>query len=213
MIVDFHTHRLDATAAIISVDPRRFDPHPGLYYSVGFHPWEDVTHLTGQDFDLLEQCAAHPQVVAIGETGMDRVKGGELEGQRAAFVRHLHLAHRLGMPVVVHCVRTAQDILAARRRAGLDQVPLAIHGMRGNEHVARTLLDAGCFLSFGPRFNEAALRITPHDRLLIETDDSHVSIDAVADAVAHYVGLAASEVKALASANARRFIACKHDDS
>ena len=134
-----------------------------------------MENLTLDDYGMLDRCARHPQVLAIGETGMDRLRGPDLEVQQLAFVRHLRLAQVLNKPVVAHCVRTAQDILAARHREGLDHVTLVIHGMRGNEHVARTLLDAGCYLSFGISYNIAALQATPISRLLIESD--------VADAV------------------------------
>lgn len=190
-IVDFHTHRLDATSALISVDPHRFDPQPGLCYSVGFHPWHGVEQLTEDDYALLEQCARHPQVLAIGETGMDRLRGPALDVQQQAFVRHLRLAQALGKPVVAHCVRTAQDLLTARHREGLDDVTLVIHGMRGNEHVARILLDAGCYLSYGIRYNLAALQATPIDCLFIETDDSPVNIEDVAAAVSLSLGITA----------------------
>lgn len=188
-IVDSHTHRLDATRALIAVSPREFNPQPGLWYSVGYHPWNDVDTLDDKDYALLEQCARHPQVLAIGETGMDRLHGASLEIQGLAFVRHLQVAHSLSKPVVTHCVRTAQDLLTLRHRAGLADVTLIIHGMRGNEHVARTLLDAGCYLSFGARFNPAALTTTPLDRLLIETDDSDETIHMVASRVADALAL------------------------
>ena len=100
-IIDFHTHRLDAAAALIAVDPRQFNPQPGQFYSVGFHPWHDVDTLTDSDFALLEQCARHPKVLAIGETGLDRIRGARLDIQIPVFVRHLLLAHQLGLPVVV----------------------------------------------------------------------------------------------------------------
>ena len=190
-IIDFHTHHLDAESALISVDPRRFDPQPGRWYSVGFHPWHGVELLTDEDYALLEQCARHPQVLAIGETGTDRLRGPALDVQQQAFVRHMRLAQALNKPVVAHCVRTAQDLLAVRHREGLDYITLVIHGMRGNERVARTLLDAGCYLSFGMRYNLAALQATPLDRLLIETDDSSVNIDDVAAAVSQSIGITA----------------------
>lgn len=205
-LLDFHTHRLDATAALISVDPRHFDPQPGLWYSVGFHPWDGVGSLSDDDFNLLEQCARHPQVLAIGETGMDALRGGNLDTQADVLVRHLQLAHDLGKPVVAHNVRCTQEILAARRREGLAAVPLAIHGMRGNEYVARTLLDAGCYLSYGVRFNPNALRSTPLDRLLIETDDASVSIEEVADAVAAALHVSRDQVTKTAAGNAQRLL-------
>ena len=202
-ILDFHTHRLDATGALIAVDPRRFDPQPGLWYSVGFHPWDNVENLTDSDFDLLRQCAGHPQVFAVGETGIDRLRGGSIALQQDVFIRHLRLAHELSKPVVVHNVKATQDILAARHRAGLDDVTLVIHGMRGNANVSRSLLDAGCYLSYGSRFNAEALQITPMDRLLIETDDSDIPIASVASLVAQTLHLTVDEITSTATSNAR----------
>lgn len=205
-ILDFHTHHADAKGALISVDPRQFDPQPSLWYSVGFHPWDDVDTLTDDDFILLEQCARHPQVLAIGETGIDRLRGAGLDVQAAVFIRHLQLAAELGLPMVAHCVRAAQEILAARRQAGLTTVPLAIHGLRANEHVARMLLDAGCYLSFGIRFNPDTLRSTPLDRLLIETDDAPVTIQEVADAIAPVLQMSSEQVIKTAAGNAQRLL-------
>ena len=201
-ILDIHTHHAEATEALISVDPRLFAPQSGKWYSVGFHPWHDVGNLTLDDYRQLEQCARHPQVLAIGETGIDRQRGDALGVQAAAFVRHLLLAHDLGKPVVVHNVRATQDILTARRHAGLEDVMLVIHGMRGNAHVARTLLDAGCYLSYGPHFNTEALSATPLDRLFIETDDSGASITDVAAQVARALGLTVAQVTKAAASNA-----------
>ena len=205
-IIDIHTHLLDADGALISVAPQDFNPQPGKWYSVGFHPWHAIEKLNDEDFELLERCARHRQVLAIGETGMDRTRGAELDIQAAVFVRHLQLAHDLGKPVVTHCVRAAQDILAARSRAHLDDVPLIIHGMRSNAHVARTLLDGCCYLSFGSRFNPEAVNATPPDRLLIETDEAPVTILEVANLVAQASHLTPGQVISQASANACRIL-------
>ena len=205
-IIDFHTHRLDATDALISVDPRQFAPQSGKWYSVGYHPWHRVDQLADSDFDLLEQCARHEQVLAIGETGMDTLRGGDLEVQAQVYVRHLQVAAAVKKTVVVHSVRTAQQIIALRHNAGLDSVALVIHGMRGNGHVAGMLIDAGCYLSYGLRHNPAAVLATPLDRLLIETDDSPADINDVACQVADTLALTAAEVKSLALANARRLL-------
>ena len=205
-ILDFHTHCPVATSALISVDPREFDPRSGLCYSVGFHPWHGIDRLTDEDYELLDRCARHPQVLAIGETGMDHLRGAPLDCQREAFVRHLRLASLLGKPVVVHCVRAAQDILSARHQVALDSVPLVIHGMRAGERVARVLLDAGCYLSFGEHFNEASVRLTPLDRMLLETDESPVDISSIAAAVARALDLPPEQLVAQVTANARKLL-------
>ncbi len=206
-ILDFHTHRTDANQALISVSPKDFSPQPGRYYSVGYHPWLPLETLSEDDFALLEQCARHPQVLAIGETGMDSLRGNDLVTQEMVFVRHLRLAGDLHKPVVVHSVRTAQQILAARRREGLTQVPLIVHGMRGNERVARTWLEAGCYLSYGVRFNPKAVEATPRDRLLIETDEAHETIQEVAAMVADALKCSADDIMALSATNARHLLA------
>ena len=206
VIIDCHTHHTDAPAALIAVDPRQFDPQPGVWYTVGYHPWHDVDKLTQEDFNLLELCARHPQVLAIGETGMDSLRGADLDTQARVFVRHLQVAHSVHKAVVVHCVRTAQRIIHERHKAGLDNVTLAIHGMRSNERVAQALLEAGCYLSFGFRFNPAALLATPPDRLLIETDDATVSISEVATIVADVLGVSCSQVIKTAAENIQRLL-------
>lgn len=209
-IIDFHTHRQNAADAIISVNPWQFDPQPGLWYSVGFHPWYNVDTLTDNDFTQLEQCARHEQVLAIGETGMDSLKGAALDIQAKVFERHLHIAATVAKPVVVHSVRTAQNILTVRRHAGLTSVTLAIHGMRANAHVAQTLLNADCYLSYGIRFNPDALSSTPLDRLLIETDDSGATIDEVATQIAQVLHLTSNEVKSISAANTATLLRTHH---
>ena len=207
-IIDFHTHHNSASAALIAVDPRQFDPQQGLCYSVGFHPWNEVDSLTAEDFGRLAECALHPQVLAVGETGMDALRGAPLNIQANVFLRHLQVAASVGKPVVIHSVRTAQEILAVRRKSGLVGVPLAVHGMRSNANVARLWLDAGCYLSFGARFNPAALIATPIDRLLIETDDSDTSIDQVAQLVSGTLGMPTNELIGHVINNVHRLLGC-----
>ena len=78
--------------------------------------------------------------------------------------------------------------------------------MRGNAHVARTLIDAGCYLSYGLQFNPAALQATPLDRLLIETDDATISIHEVTARIGENLHLPVNELVSLASRNTARFL-------
>ncbi len=204
MTVDAHTHNLHATDALIAVEPDTFFPQPGQLYSVGIHPWHTDT-ITDDDLTQLRQTAQHQQVVAIGETGLDSLRGAPLGRQTEIFERHLLLAQELGKPVIIHSVRTSQQVVQCCRRLGIT-MRCAIHGMRGNERVAQTLIDAGFYLSFGPRFNPAAVLATPHDRLLIETDDTGMTIAQVADAIAPTLQLTASSLLAVATQNLQNFI-------
>ena len=77
---DAHTHNLQARDAVIAVEPLQFSPKPGLHYAVGIHPWQSQD-ATPSRIERLELVARHPQVVAIGETGLDSLRGASLEVQ------------------------------------------------------------------------------------------------------------------------------------
>ncbi len=188
MILDFHTHNRLATDALISVMPQDFDPQPGKCYSVGIHPWHSQ-QVTPDMLNALRAAASHPQVSAIGETGLDALQGAPLHIQQSLFQEHITLAEQLGKPLIIHMVRTSQQVLKAWRESQRS-VPWVIHGMRGNPRVAQPLIDAGFYLSFGPRFNPATVAATPLHQLLIETDDNAATtIQQVAQAIAQTRGI------------------------
>lgn len=197
-IIDIHTHRLDAgPEAIISVDPTAFAPQPGRLYSVGYHPWSGIP----QSLGALDAIANHPQVVAIGETGLDALRGVPIAEQELLFAHHIALAQQLGKPVIAHMVRTSQQLIKVWRHMQPSGISLIIHGMRGNENVARTLIDAGCYLSYGERFNPNALRATPPDRILAETDESTKPISDIIAAMASTLGTTPEALTAIISHN------------
>ncbi len=188
MILDFHTHNRQATDALISVMPQDFDPQPGKRYSVGIHPWHSQ-QVTSATLNALRAAASHPQVSAIGETGLDALQGAPLHIQQSLFQEHITLAEQLDKPLIIHMVRTSQQVLKAWRESQRS-VPWVIHGMRGNPRVAQPLIDAGFYLSFGPRFNPATVAATPLHQLLIETDDNAATtIQQVAQAIAQTRGI------------------------
>lgn len=206
IITDAHTHCLTATQAVISVSPEDFNPQPGLLYSVGIHPWQSGAPGTDALLPLLERCAAHRQVVAVGETGLDPLRGAPLDVQTQLMRAHIAIASAVGKPLVVHCVRTSQQVLRLWRDTTADRrTPWMVHGFRGNERVLAALAQAGLYVSYGMRFNAAALLSTPRLQMLIETDDSPLGIDTTAGAVAKALGTTAQAVKALAQTNAAKF--------
>lgn len=164
-IVDCHTHTPDKRDAVISVAPGT--PHTaGCSYSVGIHPW-DSADVTPEMLDLLDREAALPEVVAIGETGLDALRGASMADQETLFMHHVALSERLCKPLVIHAVRSLHHILRLRKSSRAVQ-PWIIHGFRGNAETGRQLIAAGMYLSLGER--HADLSGLPADRLLHETD-------------------------------------------
>lgn len=168
---DIHSHRLDADAGTVINLPPDVVPFGGdARFSVGVHPWDTVDRDAAERmFAHVEAVAADPRVVAIGETGLDALRGAPLAEQEELFLRHALLAERLGKPLIIHAVRTAARI-AALCRDRRPSVPWIIHGFRGNPVFARQLVDAGLSLSLGPRHNPAVVDAVPAHRLYRETD-------------------------------------------
>jgi len=172
---DLHTHRppinQDVTA-ILSVDASNRVLPDYIYCSVGIHPQN--AGITG--FSDVETMAAHPNVVAIGETGLDKLASTPLEQQEELFIAHIELAERLRKPLIIHCVRAWQELIRIRKQYS-SEIPWIIHGFRGNDRLARQLLQFGFYLSFGFHFHADALRAAwDSHRLYTETDDSNINI-------------------------------------
>ncbi len=185
ILFDYHTHNQASPAgrAVINLprevveEPSAFLPRVGALYSVGVHPW-----WTAGDCRALwhgvEQLAVHPQVVAIGETGFDRLRGGSLNEQERWFALHAELATTLGKRLILHVVRAYDVLLAWRKRFPLRETsPWLVHGFRGNPELARQLLDAGLELSIGAHFNADTLLMLQPEQVKLETDDSGQPIE------------------------------------
>ena len=158
----------------------------GLDAAAGIHP-----HVAAQADDAawaaINELAAHPAVVAIGETGLDYDRAfSPRTAQLANLRRHLALAGELDKPAILHCrskpgARDAHDDLlheiddAGRPRA-------VLHSFSGPVDYAEKALEIGLAISFsglvfraGEEPSAAAARLTPPDRLLVETDSPYLS--------------------------------------
>ena len=204
MVLDFHTHCLQAEHAIINADACQFFPQAGKCYSVGVHPWLAEQDAAAQ-WERVKALAAHPQVVAMGETGVDSLRGAPLAAQMLLFEHHIALANQVGKPLVVHMVRTSQQVLQVWRRCQ-HHVPCAIHGFRGNARVVQPLVEAGFYISFGEHFNAEALRQVPLCQILAETDESTLPIADIIARMAEALSMPAADVQTLISANLHRFL-------
>jgi TatD DNase family protein len=145
-----------------------------IYATIGVHP-HDAAKATGETFARLRELAAHPKVVAIGEIGLDyHYDFSPRPAQREVFARQMELASEAEKPIVIHTREAWDDTLAQV----LDLPHGGImHCFTGDAAQARQALDRGFHLAFGgvltfPRAEAVreAARLTPDDRLLVETD-------------------------------------------
>lgn len=152
-----------------------------LYAAVALHPTR-ARHLTEEARRALEDLAADPRVVAIGETGMDLYWPGKLDGcatpeqQREAFAWHIDLAKRTGKPLMIHNRDADAEVLDVLRAEGAPATVI-FHCFSSGPQMARTCLDAGWILSLSGTvsFKNAhdlreAAGLIPPGQLLVETD-------------------------------------------
>lgn len=163
---DIHTHRQDAVNAIINLERGQEQLRPDALYSVGWHPW----WLGEPDWEWIERMAANPQVVQIGECGIDTKRGGlPIEGQIEVTRRHALLAEQTAKPLLLHIVGAWAEVIALRKELNPRQKWI-IHGFRGKPELAAQLLRAGFDISLGAKYNPLSEAIIPAVRLYRETD-------------------------------------------
>ncbi len=156
---------------------------PGLASAAGIHP-NDVHEVEPDEWDRVMRLVASGRVHAVGETGLDWYRDlAPRELQREYFERHIRLAQKLGLPLVVHTRDSIRDVLdtlgAALGRGGF---PVVLHSFTGTAAEAAEAVELGCHLGFAGMvtFRSAGdLRTVaagvPLDRLLIETDSPFLS--------------------------------------
>lgn len=188
MILDIHTHHPQPyPQGVINVTVEDFSPVEGQLYSVGIHPWDTSEAVAEERLSLLEKLAAHPQIVAIGECGVDLLKGGPMFRQLQLLKRHIEISEAVKKPVIMHVVKGSDIIMGLKRDLQPEQQWI-IHGFRGKPQLAEALLSAGIHLSFGPRYNIDTVKSMPVGRILAETDDSPMTIDEVIASLSEAVG-------------------------
>lgn len=158
---------------------------PNLYASVGVHPdYEDIQEPTA---DELVRLAAHPRIVAIGETGLDYYRlTGELDWQRERFRTHIRASRACGKPLIIHTRSASEDTLRIMQEEGAGT---ADGGAGGVMHcfteslaVAEAAMALGFYISFSgivtfksARELQDVARMVPLDRMLIETDSPYLA--------------------------------------
>lgn len=197
--------------------------HPQLYAAVGVHP----DSVDGKDPDEAEllALAAHPKVVAIGETGLDYYRlEGDLEWQRSRFRRHIRAARRCGKPLIIHTREAAEDTLQILADEGGGVVRGVFHCFTENWAVAERALELGFMVSLSgivsfkkaEQVHDVARRL-PLDHLLVETDAPYLApvphrgklnhpalVLHVAEAVARLRGVAVDDIAAATTRNFER---------
>lgn len=161
-------------AQVIATAEREQD----VWASVGIHPHEADAHSDMGEAALLE-AAAHPKVIAIGETGLDYYYDhSDRATQKELFRRHISVSRQTGLPLIVHTRDAEEDtyaIMAEEMEKGA--YPALIHCFTASADFGRKVLDLGLTISLSgivtfknAKDLQAIAAELPEDRILVETD-------------------------------------------
>jgi TatD DNase family protein len=197
---DFHHHKKNMPNGIYNLDIKQIPPD--FPYSIGIHPKDiDVNNLDNQ-FEwmrnmIFENC------FAIGECGLDSFAEAEEKIQEEVFLRQIRFANEVKKPIIIHCVRKFYEVISFKKYA---EQPMIIHGFNKKERIAEDLLKNNFYLSFGKAvlYNlslQNTLKITPLDKIFLETDNDDFSIEELYEKVSEIKGISLENLNKQISEN------------
>lgn len=183
--INSHTHQLQQAVEIMAITNlfavqnslEIYQNMPQNHYSIGLHPWH-ITEKSTNDLHLnivKKLAKEYTNILAIGETGLDKVIKVDFESQKEIFYQHIKISEECEKPLIIHCVRLYYEILAIKKQIKPKQIWI-FHGFHANEQIANACIKENCYLSLGyallkeePKFMKAIDAI-PLEKILLETD-------------------------------------------
>ncbi len=194
---NFHTHNTSETSGIINMTEYA-NFAEGKKYSVGLHPWyydKNSIHKMAE----IEKAAENLLVVAIGETGFDKKSKLDLNLQTEIFEAHVALSEKLQKPLIVHCVKQFQHLIAEKKKLQPTQ-PWILHGFTGKLSQVGGLIDSGMYFSVSysllskDKKSAKFFSFVPKERLFFETDDAHFPVENVYKSATRWMNISLEEL-------------------
>ncbi|MBS2098803.1 TatD family hydrolase [Carboxylicivirga linearis] len=180
--IDFHTHHIHSDPEITSIYNVPLEElntsQSNQNISIGIHPWE-ISNINNQ-FNSIKQKLSQSTVLALGECGLDKIKGPDLQTQIDVFKEHTSLSEQHKKPLIIHCVKSYSEIIKLRKDIDPKQ-PWILHGFNSSVETMNQAIETGFYFSFGPSLvthpkTQLTFRNTPLKRVFLETDDSNTNI-------------------------------------
>lgn len=207
--VDIHTHFPKTDENVISIQNFSQNEWKNLFYtegghfaSVGLHPWFLTKENNEKDFEKLTQLIENQNIIAIGECGLDKLRGESLDFQINIFTKQIQLAESIQKPVIIHCVRAFNEVIALKKKLK-PTIPMIIHGFNKNETVLKELIKNGFYVSIGAvllrgseNFKKTVLQM-PTERLFFETDDQNIDVQQIYEAYCKAADMKLNNLKSI----------------
>lgn len=186
---------------------------PNLWHSVGLHPWESDKPDAFRKVDkLLPAMLETAGCVAVGECGLDRLRGASLPIQTELLLLQMQIAEERKLPVIIHCVRAWSELKTLFRESPFHGKK-AIHGFNSNQMVLESYLADDWYISVCPNKRGELpdiIRHIPSNRLLLENDDTRIPIEQIIKSAASKLNRYPDAVRKVVGQNIRRFLSFGH---
>lgn len=207
---DIHTHKEVDSPDIIQIVSLECSElqrmKEGKLFSTGIHPWivpENFERLLNE----LETLLKTNSIIAVGEIGLDKCCKTPFELQDFVFKKQVQLAEKYENPVIIHCVKAWQEIIAIK--GSHKNQNWIIHGFNKSYEQAKSLLKQGFFLSFGADILKngktiESLMQAPLNKIFLETDTSSADIVELYKQAADIRGIKVEKLVSLIEDNFRK---------
>lgn len=213
--IDIHTHPEESNENLLQIINLNLEspcPKQG-FYSYGIHPWalDNAEFQSEKALQILEEKLKLPQVLALGEAGLDKIHKASFERQIELFERQIELSETMQKPMILHDVRSHNEIIALRKKHKAVQ-PWIVHGFSGTEQDIKQLIGQGINLSVGESLLHPERKIYKSfkfidlDYLFLETDMAEIGVEKVYEAAANLLEMDLSVLQTRIFANFARLI-------
>ncbi len=194
-----------------------------LWCAIGVHP-HNSAEVNEETYTKMEHYIKHGKTIAVGETGLDYYYDfSPKETQQRVFRRHLQLAKKAGLPVIVHNRESDEDLIDIIREEQDGSLRGVLHCFSGTERTLQEALDLGFHVSFTGNITfrkttmEDIVKNTPMGRMMIETDSPYMAphpfrgkrnepskVRLIAEKISEYKSLSIQEVISMTTKTAKQ---------
>ncbi|MEQ6357410.1 TatD family hydrolase [Lysinibacillus sp. M3] len=218
VVVGFDRKTIEKTMQLV-------EQYDFVYGVIGWHP-VDAIDCRQEDLDWIEELAAHPKIVGIGETGLDYYwDKSPKDVQQALFRKQIHLAQKLNLPIIIHNRDATRDVVQILREENAASVGGVMHCFSGSVETAHECIAMNFMISLGgpvtfknARMPKEVATEIPVEHLMIETDAPYLAphpyrgkrnepafVPLVAEEIARLKGLTIEEIAQVTTTNAKKF--------
>lgn len=218
VVIGFDRKTIERTMELI-------EQYDFIYGVIGWHP-VDAIDCTQEDLEWIEELAAHPKIVGIGETGLDYYwDKSPKDVQQVIFRKQIQLAQKINLPIIIHNRDATGDVVKILHEENAASVGGVMHCFSGSVETARECIAMNFMISLGgpvtfknARLPKEVATEIPLEHLMIETDAPYLAphpyrgkrnepafVPLVAEEIARLKGLTIEEIAQATTDNAKNF--------